>query len=201
MTSWVNSEGPAGTADERMGWCDHSAAFILRRHGGRQICNWVSSSAHFHPITISVLKETPPFLPFYPVCLFAKCSLVYFPQTSFCPKCCDGTGDPDLCGWKSECSFMMRFPSVAETETVETGDTDTREKWSGRKWPPNVRGIPKGWISLPLSHSCTAITLESVTMISTSRYAWGQTWFWLCAGNVRKAHTGKLCSRLSLRFG
>lgn len=66
--------------------------------------------------------------------------------------------------------------------------------------PPPVRGAFPGVVFLPASHSSTTITFECVMMISTSRYAWGQTGFWLRSGNVRKAHTGNLCWRLSGPF-
>lgn len=61
---------------------------------------------------------------------------------------------------------------------------------------PPVTGAFPGVVFLPASHSYTAITFQCVTMISTSRYVWGQMGFWHRTGNVRKALTGNLCSRL-----
>lgn len=53
-------------------------------------------------------------------------------------------------------------------------ETETENGQAGND-PPVSGGHSRGLCSSPASRSCTAITFECVTMISTSRYAWGQT--------------------------
>lgn len=222
MTSWVNSERPAGRADERMGWCDHSAAFILPGHSGRQI--WMARRSVSLILYLGQLQHT--FPPHNNLCskrtpiksglfIYQMFSSI-FSQTSFCPK-------SDAAWWFTKPrSLLMKYSVCAglwqtfiknlnvlfwcvflkwQKQTGETGTQILERNGETGNDPPMRGAFPRVGFLSPLSHSYAAITLECVTMISTSRYAWGQTWFWLYAGNVRKAHTGKLCSRLSVRFG
>lgn len=191
MTSWVKSEGPAGRAAERMGWCDHSAAFILRRHSGRQIwmvCSlhcelqFVSGStpAHDSPHNNIYSNRSPPPTP----------NLFFFLIHSI------GDAIFLLLKRKPECSFFWCI--FLKKQKLET-ETEKGQAGNDTPPPPPMRGAFPGVVFLPASHSYTAITFECVRMISASRYAWVPNGV-LAQRNVRKVHTGKLCSRLSGRF-
>lgn len=137
-------------------------------------CIWVNSSTHFYPITISVLKEIPLVFFFLNlVYLFTKCSTVYFlkPHSVQNVMQPDGSQNPDLCWWSILCvpacdrhlkNLNVLFWCVfLKWQKQRDRDTDTGEKWWGRKWPPNERGIRKG---LDFSPPLTLIRSHNIRM-------------------------------------
>lgn len=121
-----------------MGWSDHSAAFILCRHSGRQI--WMVRSLHYELHFVS--GSTPAHdSPHNNLCS-DRTPLFFYPVYLWCNILCGPASVRHL--FKKNLFFCDAFSLRGRNR-----------EWSGRKWPPSERGIPRGCISprLTLIHS------------------------------------------------